>query len=157
MSALDRARAAAEAVPDPELVDVSVGDLGIVRDVRLDAATVVVTVTPTYTACPAWETICADIEAAVLAAGFGAVEVVRRTAPPWTTDWITDRGRRLLAEHGIAPPVPTPEPACVRCGAASVQTVSRFGPSACTSLNRCTACGETFTALKAVPAAKEPA
>ena len=121
----------AEAVPDPELVVVTVGDLGIVRDIRTDAAGVEIDVTPTYSACPATLAIELAIETAVAAAGH-EVRVRRVLEPAWTTDWITAQGRAKLKAAGIAPPAPRsqqddggyfarPEVACPRCD--SVDTV----------------------------------
>lgn len=95
---------AAAAVVDPELRVVTVEELGILRDVRLDEGRVTVTITPTYTGCPAMDVIRADIRAAVRAAGFPDVEVETVYAPAWTTDWITDAGRAKLAAAGIVPP-----------------------------------------------------
>lgn len=162
----DRARAAVESVEDPELVDVTIGDLGVVRDVRIERGTVHVEVTPTYTACPAWELICDDIRTSLSFAGFDEVEIVRRLSPPWNSDMMTDRGRLRLARSGIAPPqarhdtsvlIPMTEighrpPSCVACGSTAVEIVSWFGSSACKSLSRCTTCAETFESFKTLHA-----
>ena len=156
-------RAAAEAVPDPELPMLTVGDLGLVRAVEIEDAAAVVTLTPTYSGCPATEVIRDDVTRAVRALG---VEVTVRTAltPAWSTDWISPAGHRKLAEAGIAPPrevrpggavpvaigVRPPAPACPHCGSSATTELSRFGSTPCMSLWRCTACAEPFPHVKAL-------
>ena len=98
------ARAVAAAVVDPEMPMLTLDDLGVLRDVRAVGDAVTVTITPTYSGCPALETMRDDLRAALAAAGFGRVEVRTVLSPPWSTDWISDAGRAKLAEHGIAPP-----------------------------------------------------
>ncbi|MFY1688521.1 1,2-phenylacetyl-CoA epoxidase subunit PaaD [Plantactinospora sp. WMMB782] len=158
MSAADP-RAAAAAVLDPELRVLTIEDLGVLRDVTEDASTgrVTVTITPTYTGCPAMDVIRADIRAALAAAGHPEAEVVTVLAPAWTTDWISEAGRAKLAAAGIAPPGPAgrrPVPVtlgvrCPHCGAVDTEQVSRFGSTACKSLWRCRACREPFDHLRA--------
>lgn len=164
--------AAASAVPDPELPVVTLGDLGIVRGVSLaDDGAVEVRLTPTFVGCPATEVIAADVRAAVTArlAAAGSAETEVRTrlamAPPWSTDWISDDGRRKLAEHGIAPPrgggrpaggpvavtigrPPQAAQACPRCGSTETRELSAFGSTPCQSLRACRSCGEPFGAMK---------
>ena len=94
----------AATVPDPELPFLSIADLGILREVAYEDGRIVVTVTPTYSGCPATEAIAADIVATLAGAGVGDVSVRTVLAPAWTTDWISEQGRRKLAEAGIAPP-----------------------------------------------------
>jgi ring-1,2-phenylacetyl-CoA epoxidase subunit PaaD len=155
------AREVAGAVPDPELPMLTLADLGVLRDVEVAGERVVVTITPTYTGCPAMATMRADLQVALTRAGFAEVEVRTALSPAWSTDWITERGRRALAQHGIAPPGPRAEAApvdlllldrppatCPRCGSTSTREVSRFGASACTSLHVCTACAEPFDKVK---------
>jgi ring-1,2-phenylacetyl-CoA epoxidase subunit PaaD len=150
-------------VVDPELRVVTIADLGILRDVATDGDRARVTITPTYSGCPAMEVIRADITAALDRAGWRPVEVVTQLHPAWTTDWISEAGRRKLAEAGIAPPGPartvslglparTPPdaPACPRCGAAATEEVSRFGSTPCKSLWRCDGCGDPFEHMKAL-------
>ena len=144
-------------VPDPELRVVSIAELGILRDVSVDAGRVVVTITPTYSGCPAMDAIRADIEAALP----GQRVVVRTVlAPAWSTDDITPDGRRKLAEHGIAPPAvsrptgSTTEVAltltvrCPQCGSPDTRELSRFGSTACKALWVCNACAEPFDRFK---------
>lgn len=156
--AASTARTVCEAVPDPELPVVTIGDLGIVRDVRVDDAGVVdVIVTPTYSGCPATEVIRDDVRAALHGAGFADVRVRTVLAPAWTTDWISETGRRKLAEHGIAPPSGPAKSGvidvslgvrCPRCGSADTMLVSRFGATACQAMHRCARCLEPFDSVK---------
>ena len=154
----------AAATPDPELPMVTIGELGILRAVDTDDGSVVVTITPTYSGCPAMREISADVERRLRAAGYLDVQVRSTLSPPWTTDWITGEGRRKLAAAGIAPPSPAgraagpvpltlgPPPAvrCPRCGSHDTVQDARFGSTACKSLHRCRACGEPFEAVKAL-------
>ena len=142
-------------VPDPELPTVSVVDLGIARSVDVDGDAVVVTITPTYSGCPAMREIEDDVRAR-LAERFGDVQVRTVLSPAWTTDWVTDEGRRKLAATGIAPPGTRMLPlltegrpeACPRCGSADVEELAGFGSTACKALWRCRACGEPFEQFK---------
>ena len=146
---LDRAAAVQRAladVMDPEIPVLTVFDLGIVRDVSADGRTV--TVTPTYTGCPATAAIEADIRRALTAADLGETEIVTRLDPPWTTDWITPEGRRKLDEYGIAPPSQAAAAACPRCGSLDTEDVSAFGSTPCKALWRCRACAEPFDRFK---------
>jgi ring-1,2-phenylacetyl-CoA epoxidase subunit PaaD len=161
-AARSNAWAAAAAVLDPEVPVLTIEDLGVLRDVSVDAGGVTVTVTPTYSGCPAMESIEHDVEAAVRAAGFEQVVVRRVLAPAWTTDWMTDEGRRKLEAYGVAPPpqrtaAHTGGPvlvslsvSCPQCGSKDTQELSRFGSTACKSLWRCTACREPFDHCKAL-------
>lgn len=159
---LERAQAAASAVVDPELPMLTLADLGVLRSVELQDDRVVVTLTPTYSGCPALTTMKADLRLALAAAGFADVELRTALAPAWTTEWITPAGRAALAANGIAPPAPgpvrgpvflgllerPPDPACPLCGSADTRLVSRFGASACTSQHVCRSCGEPFDKVK---------
>ncbi|MFR9728457.1 1,2-phenylacetyl-CoA epoxidase subunit PaaD [Saccharopolyspora sp. MS10] len=162
---MPRAREVAAAVADPELPMLTLGDLGVLRDVELAEGEVVVTLTPTYSGCPALAEMRADVHRGLSAAGFERVRVRTVLDPPWTTDWITERGRRRLAEHGIAPPGPAPartgpvplalDPPrsrirCPRCGSARTEELSRFGSTACKALRRCTECAEPFEHVKEI-------
>jgi ring-1,2-phenylacetyl-CoA epoxidase subunit PaaD len=130
-------------VADPEIPCVSVVDLGIVRDVTDD----IVTITPTYTGCPATIAIEADIRAALDRAGLSALKIETILAPPWTTDWISEAGREKLRAYGIAPPSVTAAQ-CPRCGSARTEEISRFGSTPCKSLHRCLDCREPFDRFK---------
>jgi ring-1,2-phenylacetyl-CoA epoxidase subunit PaaD len=147
-------------VPDPEVPALSVIDLGIVREVsEADDGALAIALTPTYSGCPATEVIESDIRAALELAGLGPVRVTQRLAPAWTTDWISDEGRRKLAAYGIAPP---PEPGtsvvhvhnrharCPRCRSARTERLSAFGSTACKSLHRCLDCREPFEHFKPI-------
>ncbi|MFG1776728.1 1,2-phenylacetyl-CoA epoxidase subunit PaaD [Micromonospora sp. NPDC049048] len=154
-------REAVAAVVDPEIRVVTIDDLGILRAVDEDPATgrVVVTITPTYTGCPAMDVIRADIRRALAAVGRSDAEVRTVYSPAWSTDWISEAGRAKLAAAGIAPPSPvradnvvplTIAVRCPRCGSPETEQVSRFGSTACKALWRCRSCREPFDHLKAL-------
>jgi ring-1,2-phenylacetyl-CoA epoxidase subunit PaaD len=160
-TALEQARAAAAGVLDPEVPVLTIADLGVLRDVEVDGDAVTVTVTPTYSGCPAMEVIERDVEAAVRDAGFEQVVVRRVLSPPWTTDWMSDEGRRKLEDYGVAPPStraaggsgPVPvalSVRCPQCGSPDTHELSRFGSTACKSLWRRNACREPFDHFKAL-------
>jgi ring-1,2-phenylacetyl-CoA epoxidase subunit PaaD len=151
-------------VPDPELPMLTVADLGILRDVRERDGAVTVTITPTYSGCPAMREISADLRARLRLAGYLDVTVRTELSPAWTTDWITAEGRRKLAAAGIAPPgraptrtgpipltltaaVPVP---CPRCGSARTRRMSAFGATACRALHACEQCLEPFEHVKEI-------
>ncbi|MHA6799377.1 1,2-phenylacetyl-CoA epoxidase subunit PaaD [Bounagaea algeriensis] len=164
-SAEQQARAVAEEVTDPELPMLTLADLGVLRGVELAAdGTAVVTLTPTYSGCPALAEMRSDVRRRLSEAGFTGVEVRTELDPPWSTDWISAEGRRKLAEHGIAPPGSAPAHdggpvpltlgptrravACPHCGARETEELSRFGSTACKALRRCRACAEPFEHFK---------
>ncbi len=154
------ALAVAATVTDPEMPMLTLVDLGVLRDVAEDGEHVTVTITPTYSGCPATEVIERDVLEAIDAAGLGPARVTLRRAPAWTTDWISDAGRRKLLDYGIAPPGPVDASqgapirffarnvACPRCGAARTERLSAFGSTACKALYRCLACREPFEYFK---------
>ena len=135
------------AVEDPEIPVLTIDDLGILRDVRLADGIVEVTITPTYSGCPAMAVIAWEIEAALRRAGFAACRVRSVLSPAWTTDWMSAEGRRKLAEYGIAPPT-TATPACPRCGGGPTEVISAFGSTPCKALHRCLTGREPFDAFK---------
>ena len=149
------ARETAASVLDPELPALTIADLGILRDVREADGAVTVTITPTYSGCPAMAQIAADLRRRLTGAGYERVDVRRELSPPWTTDWITPDGRRKLADAGIAPPgervgpvlVPLAVP-CPRCGSRDTRELSRFSGTACKALYQCRACREPFEHVK---------
>lgn len=138
----------AASVVDPEIPVLTIEDLGVLRDVAFDDDRVVVTITPTYSGCPAMRQMSDDIVSALKKAG--VEEVVVRTVhkPAWSTEWITDEGRRKLAEFGIAPPTAEPEVLCPRCAASEPRMIARFGSTACKALMVCSSCGEPFDYFK---------
>jgi len=133
-------------VPDPEIPVLSITDLGIVRGVAEDPPRVLVT--PTYTGCPATIAIEASIREALDKAGFDAVGIERVIFPPWTTDWISERGRQRLKAYGIAPPDPSATAECPQCGSTDTEEISRFGATPCKAQWRCKACLEPFDRFK---------
>ena len=151
-------------VPDPEVPALSLRDLGIVRDVRADGSGLQVVLTPTYSGCPATEVIERSVIDALDAAGLGPTRVTMQRAPAWTTDWISDAGKRKLSEYGIAPPGPVAPGqgapirilrraeavACPRCGSAHTERLSAFGSTACKALHRCLDCREPFEHFKPI-------
>jgi ring-1,2-phenylacetyl-CoA epoxidase subunit PaaD len=152
----DRALAVLEDVVDPEIPVLTIADLGILRDVSVRGDTVEVTITPTYSGCPAMNMITLEIQTALARAGIDA-RVHTTLSPAWTTDWLSDAGRRKLAAFGIAPPGHTSSrralfgearPACPLCGSTDTEQISEFGSTACKSLHRCRACREPFDAFK---------
>lgn len=160
------ARQVAERVLDPELPVLTLADLGVLRDVSEEAGRVVVTITPTYSGCPALDEMRADLRRDLSAAGYADVEVRTVLHPAWTTDWISDSGRRKLAEHGIAPPArigpraagpiplnltpPSARVTCPQCGSADTTELSRFSSTACKALRRCESCREPFEHVKEI-------
>ncbi|ACP26373.1 phenylacetic acid degradation protein PaaJ [Sinorhizobium fredii NGR234] len=156
-------------VPDPEIPVVSVTDLGIVRDVAWDGDTLVVTVTPTYSGCPATTAINLDIEQALNDKGIESVRLERRLSPAWTTDWISTEARRKLNAYGIAPPIDGTAAdgrllkrierlssgsnltvACPRCGSTRTEKISQFGSTPCKANYRCRDCLEPFDYFKCI-------
>ena len=156
----------ASAVRDPELPVLTLADLGVLRDVSEQDGRVVVTITPTYSGCPAIDEMGADLRRSLISAGFAEVEVRLSLSPAWTTDWISDEGRTKLAEAGIAPPSrvgpaavgpvplnlvpPSRQVACPQCGSLNTSEISRFGSTACKALRRCNACSEPFEHVKEI-------
>ncbi|WP_406258848.1 phenylacetate-CoA oxygenase subunit PaaJ [Streptomyces chartreusis] len=160
-----RARHIAATVPDPELPMLTLADLGVLRDVALtEDGTVVASLTPTYSGCPAMAEMRADVAARLRDAGYARVEIRTVLDPPWTSDWITPAGRRKLTEHGIAPPGPALRGGpvalvlsptrhavtCPRCGSGDTEETSRFAATSCKALWRCRACREPFEYVKEI-------
>ena len=135
-------------VEDPEIPVLTIMDLGIVRDVECDDA-VTVSLTPTYSGCPATEAIESSVVAALEERGVSNVLIKRVLSPPWTTDWITEEGRNKLRVYGIAPPERRDRPiACPRCGSDNSEVVSEFGSTACKASYKCLDCLEPFEYFK---------
>ncbi len=136
-----------DAVHDPEIPGLGIFDLGILQNVERDGDAITVTITPTWSACPAMEVIAEDIERCLAAAGHARVRVVKRTAPAWSSDWLSARARAALRDAGIAPPG---DPACPRCGSRDLERISEYGSTACKAQYRCRACREPFDYFKAL-------
>ena len=152
-------------IPDPEVPVVSIEDLGILRHLEVDESTrrVSVTITPTYSGCPAMAAIEQRIVHEAAKAGYGCT-VQTRLSPAWTTDWMSERGRERLREFGIAPPAPGAgaaagrvaltlqrrQVACPQCGSTDTEELARFGSTACKALRRCLACREPFDEFKEI-------
>jgi ring-1,2-phenylacetyl-CoA epoxidase subunit PaaD len=165
-SRVERAWKVLDGVLDPEVPALSVRDLGIVRDVIDHGEELEVVLTPTYSGCPATEVIERSVLDAIEAGGLGPARATLRRAPAWTTDWISESGRRKLNDYGIAPPgpvpaesavairfvgrMPSPKVACPRCGSTRTERQSAFGSTACKALYRCLACREPFEHFKAI-------
>jgi len=156
-------------VPDPEIPVISLTDLGIIRDVAWQGETLVVTVTPTYSGCPATRVINLDIEKALRDRGISDLRLERQLSPPWTTDWITAEGREKLRAYGIAPPIDGTAAdgrlagriarlsgmsnltiACPRCGSSQTRKVSQFGSTPCKASYVCNDCLEPFDYFKCI-------
>ncbi len=139
-------------VKDPEIPSLSIWDLGVLSDIQQKGSKVTVTITPTYSGCPAMGEIREDIEALLRTHGVTAYQVQTRLAPAWTTDWMSDAGRVQLRDYGIAPPISVAESAihCPQCGSDDTRRISEFGSTACKALYQCNQCGEAFDYFKAI-------
>ena len=149
------------AVADPEIPVISVVDLGIVRNVAFDGDECVVTITPTYSGCPAMQVIAESVTAALHAQGIEHVRLVNQLSPAWTTDWMSETGRAALKGYGIAPPAeqvidisslkrgsPAPTIVCPNCGSTHTEVTSQFGSTPCKALYKCLDCREPFDYFK---------
>ena len=138
-------------VPDPEIPVISIVDLGIVRDVRWHNDQLIVSVTPTYSGCPATAVIADDIRSALHSHGLHNLKLETKLALPWTTDWISESGKQKLREFGIAPPSPRNDViACPQCASNQVTKISEFGSTPCKAQYRCDACLEPFDYFKCI-------
>ncbi len=144
---------------DPEIPVLSVTDLGIVREVKMELDSIEIIITPTYSGCPAMDMIAVNIKAGLQAKGLGNVKVTLVWSPAWTTDWMTERGRLRLRAYGIAPPEEeindkmtlfgkSPIIACPRCNSLNTKVLSQFGSTACKALHQCEDCREPFDYFK---------
>jgi ring-1,2-phenylacetyl-CoA epoxidase subunit PaaD len=152
-----RAWAIASQVTDPEIPVLTIGDLGVLRDIKIENGAVEVFITPTYSGCPAMHVIALNIEAELEEAGFGLAKITTVLSPAWTTDWMTEEGRAKLTAYGIAPPAKgagrralfvEEAVTCPHCGSAETARISEFGSTACKALYRCRACAEPFDYFK---------
>ncbi|WP_229810588.1 1,2-phenylacetyl-CoA epoxidase subunit PaaD [Actinomadura citrea] len=159
------ARAVAASVRDPEMPMLTLEDLGVLRRVEEHGSAVTVAITPTYSGCPALATMRDDLVHRLTDAGYADVRVEIELSPPWSSDWISERGRAALAAAGISPPGPASAPSgpvaltlaptrrrlrCPRCGSPSVELTSEFGSTSCKALYRCTGCLEPFEHVKEI-------
>ena len=140
-----------DAVPDPEIPVISLVDLGVIRGVAWEDEQLVVTVTPTYSGCPATSIINLDIETALRGKGIENLTLRRQLSPAWTTDWLSDKGRARLEEFGIAPPQAAGGPErCPHCGGTDLEKLSQFGSTPCKAQWRCRGCLEPFDYFKCI-------
>jgi ring-1,2-phenylacetyl-CoA epoxidase subunit PaaD len=149
-----------ETVTDPEVPVLTITDLGIVRDVKLNGEEIEIVITPTYTGCPAMDMIAMNIKMELLSNGFNNVKVTSVLSPVWTTDWMSEEGKRKLKEYGIAPPNPTQQACndklfaeaeavqCPHCNSYHTRRISEFGSTACKALYQCEDCKEPFDYFK---------
>ena len=149
-----------EEVKDPEVPVLSIIDLGIVRDIQLNNDELEVTITPTYTGCPAMDVIATAIRVELTVLGFKKIKIIRSISPAWTTDWMSEEGKRKLKEYGIAPPNPKQQVCndklfaadeavqCPHCNSWHTHRISEFGSTACKALYQCDDCKEPFDYFK---------
>ncbi|CAN5209022.1 phenylacetate-CoA oxygenase subunit PaaJ [soil metagenome] len=163
---IEEARRVAAEVTDPEMPMLTLADLGVLRGVQLEGAVLTVTITPTYSGCPAMATMRDDLVHRLRDHGFEDVRVEVSLDPAWSSDWITDRGREALRDHGISAPGPAPRHhdgliainllptqralTCPHCGSGQVQLASEFGATACKAMYRCETCLEPFDHVKEI-------
>jgi ring-1,2-phenylacetyl-CoA epoxidase subunit PaaD len=148
-------------IPDPEIPVISIVELGVIRDIKESGRSVEVTITPTYSGCPAMKQMEDDVRAKLRAAGFDEVKINTVYQPPWTTDWLSVEAKEKLRKYGIAPPEEsttdksfltgrTRSVTCPRCGSRDTQMVSQFGSTACKALYKCKNCLEAFDYFKCI-------
>jgi ring-1,2-phenylacetyl-CoA epoxidase subunit PaaD len=152
-----RAWDVAARVADPEIPVLTIADLGVLREVKVRDGQVEVAITPTYSGCPAMNMIALEIELALEREGFAKPKICTVLSPAWTTDWMSEDGRRKLKEYGIAPPEPASSRralfgvqavACPQCGSEQTELLSEFGSTSCKALWRCQSCREPFDYFK---------
>jgi len=149
-----------EEINDPEVPVLSIIDLGIVRDVRMNDEELEVIITPTYTGCPAMDMIAATIKIQLATLGFKKIKITQVLSPAWTTEWMSEEGKRKLKEYGIAPPNPKQQVCdqklfaeaegvqCPHCNSYHTHRISEFGSTACKALYQCDDCKEPFDYFK---------
>jgi len=147
-------------IPDPEIPVLTLTDLGIIKDIEVKSDETVVTITPTYIGCPAMKVFEDDILAKLNKNGFGNVSVKTVLSPAWSTDWMSEEGKRKLKEYGIAPPVGTADKSalqfesknieCPQCNSTNTEMISQFGSTPCKSLYKCKDCLEPFDYFKCI-------
>jgi ring-1,2-phenylacetyl-CoA epoxidase subunit PaaD len=143
-----------EQVTDPEIPVLTIGDLGIIRDVVVSNEQVEVIITPTYSGCPAMDMISMNIRLAMIEAGYSNLKITTVLSPAWTTDWMTESGKEKLKQYGIAPPkgnageIPEDGIECPQCQSVNTKLISAFGSTACKALYQCSDCKEPFDYFK---------
>ena len=149
-----------ETVTDPEIPVLTIIDLGIVRDIKINDGEIQVIITPTYTGCPAMDMIAASIRMELATLGFKKIKITHSISPAWTTDWMSEEGKRKLKEYGIAPPNPRQQVCndklfaaaeavqCPHCDSHHTHRISEFGSTACKALYQCDDCKEPFDYFK---------
>ena len=137
-----------EQVTDPEVPVLTITDLGIVRDVKLNGDEVEIIITPTYTGCPAMDMIAMNIKLVLIENGYPNIKITSVLFPAWTTDWMTEEGKRKLTEYGIAPPNKKNIIHCPQCCSSNIKLISEFGSTACKALYQCNDCKEPFDYFK---------
>ncbi|MBS1610875.1 MAG: phenylacetate-CoA oxygenase subunit PaaJ [Bacteroidetes bacterium] len=157
---IEKIKSILDTVMDPEVPVLSVTDLGIIRDVRVNGEEVEVVITPTYSGCPAMDVIGLNIKMELIANGYTSVMVTNVLSPAWTTDWMTEEGKQKLKQYGIAPPNPKQQVCrtdlfigdeavqCPHCNSYHTHRISEFGSTACKSLYQCDDCKEPFDYFK---------
>jgi len=146
-------------VKDPEVPVLSILDLGIVRSIKTEGNQIQITITPTYSGCPAMDVISMDIRLKLLEHGYRNIEIIQSLSPAWTTDWMSEEGKRKLKEFGIAPPNPKQQfckeemfqqeaVQCPLCNSYHTERISQFGSTACKAIYQCNECKETFDYFK---------
>jgi len=136
-------------VCDPEIPVLSILDLGIIRDIKINEEEVEVIITPTYSGCPAMDAISIDIRLKLIEHGYKNVKITSVLSPAWTTDWMTENGKQKLKAYGIAPPQRSEHlPSCPQCNSSNTKLLSQFGSTACKALYQCNDCKEPFDYFK---------
>jgi ring-1,2-phenylacetyl-CoA epoxidase subunit PaaD len=147
----EKIRKILEEVSDPEVPVLSVLDLGIIRDIRVNGEETEIIITPTYSGCPAMDAISVDIRLKLAEHGYKKVKISQVLFPAWTTDWMTEQGKQKLKEYGIAPPGRSgiaEEIVCPQCGSKDTKLLSQFGSTSCKALYQCNSCKEPFDHFK---------
>jgi len=135
-------------VTDPEIPVLSLEDLGVIRNIEVNDTEITVIITPTYSGCPAMEVMEQDIKTVLNKEFNKEIKVITQLSPAWTTDWITEKGKKALFDYGVMPPTKTAEIICPQCQSKQVELISQFGSTACKALYRCNECLEPFDYFK---------
>ena len=139
-----------DAVKDPEIPPLSIWDLGVLQDITQQQAVITVTITPTYSGCPAMQVIAEDITTVLQRAGYSNFRIATRLSPAWTTDWLSESARNRLRQYGVTPPQEEDAIFCPLCSSTEVRLISEFGSTACKALYQCKTCQEPFDYFKRI-------